>query len=109
MASPSWKWRVKFSKTSDPGPSDPEVFMGELHLWILKDWITLVSESGVPIIGKFLTDNELVTIGSVIYFSSYQAKVVSCILSPDLDLNGSESWDPRLSYDSCMYPHLIKS
>jgi hypothetical protein len=52
---------------------DPEVLKGELHLWILKDWITLTSESGTPIIGKFLMDDESVNVGSVIQFSSYQA------------------------------------
>jgi hypothetical protein len=41
-----------------------------------------MAASGTPIIGKFLTDNEIIEIGSIVQFSSYQAKVVKCIWSP---------------------------
>jgi hypothetical protein len=96
---------VRYSRTSDPGSSDPEVLEGELHLWILKEWITLTSAEGVPIIGKFLTDNEILKIGSVVEFSSYQAKVVRCTLSPCMDENSILSE----VYDSSTVPHLVKT
>jgi hypothetical protein len=62
---------VRYSRTTDPGSSDPEVLEGELHLWMLKEWITLMAASGTPIIGKFLTDNEIIEIGSIVQFSAY--------------------------------------
>jgi hypothetical protein len=64
-----------------------------------------MSAEGVPIIGKFLTDNEILNVGSVVEFSSYQAKVVSCTLSPCMDENNNAF----AVYVSAEVPHLVKT
>jgi hypothetical protein len=110
MMPPSWKWMVRYSKTSDPSSSDPEVLEGELHLWMLKEWIILVAASGTQIIGKFLTDNEIIEIGSIVQFSSYQAKVVKCIWSSGSEVTPSSDLGLEEEvYDSSAIPHLVKT
>jgi hypothetical protein len=109
MASPSWKWMVRYLSTFDPGSSDPAVLEGELHLWRLQEWIILIAASGAPLIGKFLTDNERIEIGSIVQFSSYQAKVVRCILSPGSEDKTSSDLPLVAAYDSREIPHLVKT
>jgi hypothetical protein len=59
-----------------------ECFEWELHLWTTRDWIALMNAKSTSIIGKYLADSEVVDIRSVVEFSSFHGKVISCALYP---------------------------
>jgi hypothetical protein len=81
---------------------------GELHLWIAKGWIALFNAKGRPLIGKYLSDGEVVDLGSKITLPGFQALVTGCILRPEVCPSpppvklptSSSTWMWKISYST---------
>jgi hypothetical protein len=70
MASPSWIWNVSYMSVQDMDNGVRNTKDGEIHFWSTSNWIMLLDDMGIPIIGKFMQqDIDVFKVGSVIEFS----------------------------------------
>jgi hypothetical protein len=53
-----------------------------LNLWISNNWLVLLNAKGTPIIGRYLENGEIFSIGSDVVFPFHRAKVQVYMISP---------------------------
>jgi hypothetical protein len=73
MNTPDGKWKVTYSTVKDYDRGRVKAYDGSLHLWISNNWLVLLNAKGTPIIGRYLKNGEILSIGSDVVFPYHRA------------------------------------
>jgi hypothetical protein len=82
MVTPDGQWKIKYTTVKDLDHGRVKAYDGSLNLWLSNNWLVLLNAKGTPIIGRFLENGEILSVGSEVVFPYHRAKISVCMISP---------------------------
>jgi hypothetical protein len=77
MATPDGQWKIKYTTVKDLDRGRVKAYDGSLNLWLSNNWLVLLNAKGTPIIGRFLENGEILSVGSEVVFPATVLRFLS--------------------------------